>query len=63
MLSKPIYAGKVALRHAIEVAKAVGLDVGGFELSPDGTIRILEARSVPKPAASLFDRLDAAGQL
>jgi hypothetical protein len=38
---KPLYAGKVQIRHLVEAAKAAGLDVGGIEAAPDGTVRIL----------------------
>jgi len=48
-IRRPIYPGKVAIRHAIEAARRAGVDVGGFEISPDGTIRILDARTVQKP--------------
>lgn len=58
-----LYPGKVAIRHAIEVAKSCGLDVAGFELSPDGTIRIMEARALPQKFENEFDRLEAAGLL
>lgn len=61
--TRPTYAGKVAIRHAIEAAKAVGIDVAGIELSPDGHIRITEARAAPIAPGSLFDRLEAAGKL
>jgi hypothetical protein len=56
--SKPRYPGKVAIRHAIETARALGLDVAGFEVSPDGTIRILEARTLPQQPMNDFDRLE-----
>lgn len=50
------YPGKVAIRHAIEAAKACGLDVGGYEVAPDGTIRIFDARSLPKSKPDLYER-------
>ncbi|UAK24376.1 hypothetical protein [Sphingomonas nostoxanthinifaciens] len=62
-LGKTAYPGKVAIKHAIEAARSLGIDVAGIEISPDGTIRIMEARAVPKPADSLYDQLKAAGQL
>lgn len=62
---KPAYPGKVAIRHAVETARDLGLDVAGFEVSPDGTIRVMEARAMPKPATpdNLYDRLKAEGKL
>lgn len=57
--SKPKYPGKVAIRHAIETARALGLDVAGFEVSPNGMIRILEARATPQQPMNDFDRLES----
>lgn len=58
------YPGKVAIRHAIEAARDLGLDVAGFEVTLDGTIRVIDARALPKAApASLFDQLEAEGRL
>lgn len=54
------YAGKVPIRHALEVARDFGIDIAGFEISPDGTIRVLDARAMPaKQPLSDFDRLEA----
>jgi hypothetical protein len=55
------YAGKVAIRHLVEAARAAGLDPAGIEALPDGTIRVVEARALPKP--TLFDELDQSGQI
>lgn len=60
---KPAYPGKVAIRHAVEAARACGIDVGGVEVAPDGTIRVLRADAMPTKEQSLFDQLDRAGQL
>jgi len=62
-IDKPRYAGKVALRQAVNWARELGLDVAGFEMSPDGTIRIMEARAVPQQPESLYDQLKADGKL
>lgn len=43
------YPRKVEIVRAIGAAKACGLDVAGVEVSPDGTIRIVEARAIPQP--------------
>ena len=58
-----LYPGKVAIRHAVEAAQACGLDVAGVEVSPNGTIRIMDARAMPKPPADEFERLEAQGLL
>jgi hypothetical protein len=61
--SKPAYAGKVAIRHVVEAARLAGLDPAGIEALPDGTIRVVDARAVPKKAASLFDQLEERGEI
>lgn len=58
---KPSYAGKVAVRHLVEAARAAGVDVGGIEAAPDGTIRILDVRNMPKPPQDLFRGVGAEG--
>jgi len=57
----PIYPGKVAIRHAVEAARACGLDVAGLEVSPDGRIRVMDARVMPRQPADEFERLEARG--
>jgi hypothetical protein len=56
------HAGRVAIRRAVETARAVGLDVAGFDLLPDGAIRILDARSMQHPRDE-FEKWDQAGRL
>ncbi len=51
------YASDQQIERMVEVGKRLGLDVAGFEVSADGTIRILEARAVARPSpANDFDR-------
>lgn len=50
------YPRKDAIKRLVAAAKDCGLDVAGFEVSPDGSIRIMEARAVNVPAND-FDRL------
>lgn len=59
----PSYAGAVAIKRAVKAARDSGLDVGGIEVAPDGTIRIIEVRAVPKPTDDLFEKLEAAGKI
>jgi hypothetical protein len=40
------YPRRAQIERIVAAAKACGLDVAGFEVSPDGTIRIMEARAV-----------------
>ena len=60
---KPRYPGKVALRRAVEAARDCGIDVGGVEVLPDGTIRILDARMTAAKPKDLFEELSAQGRL
>jgi len=60
------YPGKVAIRHVVQAARDLGLDVAGIEVTLDGTIRVIEARAVPQPTTgpqSLFDQLEAEGKI
>lgn len=61
--AKPGYPGKVAIRKVVETARELKLDVAGLSVAPDGTITVLEARAIPKPEGSLFDRLEAEGKI
>lgn len=50
------YPRKAEIERTVAAAKACGLDVAGVEVSPDGTIRIMEARAVSAPPANEFER-------
>jgi hypothetical protein len=50
------YPRKAEIERAVAAAKACGLDVAGFEVCPDGTIRIMEARATPMTPANDFER-------
>jgi hypothetical protein len=41
---RPAYARKAAIERAVETFRGLGLDVGGYELKPDGTIRVFAPR-------------------
>ena len=65
-LRKSAYPGKVAIRHAVETARAVGLDVAGFRVTPDGVIEIIDRKSVaPAPTGPKdeWEEWVAAGKL
>lgn len=47
------YPTKAAIRRAVETARELGIDVGGFEVTPEGAIRVLPPQAT---AASEFDR-------
>lgn len=53
--AKRAYPRKDVIERTVAAAKACGLDVAGFEVTPDGSIRIMEARAVPV-IANDFDR-------
>ena len=55
MTTRRAYPRKVEITRAVEAAKACGLDVAGIEISPNGSIRLLEERAIPKPEND-FDR-------
>lgn len=52
---KDRYASRTKVRDFVLLAKELGLDVAGFEVSPDGTIRVVEARATPQKLTE-FDR-------
>ncbi|MBW6531891.1 hypothetical protein KZ820_14205 [Sphingomonas sp. RRHST34] len=43
--AKAAYPRRSMIERAIAAAKASGIKVGGFEVDPDGTIRILSERN------------------
>ena len=51
------YPGKVAIRRAVEAARANGIDVGSVQVSPDGSIRIIES-----VGGRLQDKIDVPGR-
>lgn len=61
-LKKGLYPGKVAIRHAVESARSLKLDVGRIRLLPDGSIEITDARFV-KEAGDTFEQWEQAGLL
>lgn len=55
------YPRKVAIKRAIEAARAGGLEPAGYYISPDGTIHVYTSAGAPR--GSLFDELEASGKL
>ena len=58
-MSAARYPTKAKITAAIQLARELGLDVAGFEISADGHIRIMEARMATPDArggATAFDR-------
>lgn len=56
MSGKSPYPSVPNVKRMIAAAKAAGLDVAGIEVSPDGMIRIIEARALPAKGDDLFDQ-------
>lgn len=56
----PLYASKAISRRALETAREFGLEIGGFEMGADGTVRVLTAKAAASHP-SAFDRFE--GQL
>lgn len=61
--SRPHYPSSATLLRTVAAARASGIDVAGIELSRDGSIRILEARSLPEGPSTEFDIWNKAGLL
>jgi hypothetical protein len=49
------YPSTPEIKRIVKAAKACGLDVAGFEVCPDGMIRIIEARASQQQMTD-FDR-------
>lgn len=47
--AKSLYPRRSTIERTIAAAKAAGIKVGGFEVDPDGTIRILSERASAAP--------------
>lgn len=55
MSGRATYPAAEKVRSFVQLARELGLDVAGFEVCRDGTIRVVESRAVPSPAND-FDR-------
>lgn len=45
----------------VEIARSIGIDVNGIEVSPDGSIRVIDSRApkMPSGPVSDFDRFES----
>jgi hypothetical protein len=60
------YASKAKVRQYVEVARELGIEVGGFEVTTDGTIRVMAVAAMQpqQPAVrSAYDEWKAADRL
>ena len=57
------YPTKAKVHAALEYAREAGLDVAGFEVAPNGTIRVLTPAAFPAAPQDEFDKWDKAGKL
>jgi hypothetical protein len=62
-LNARAYPTDRAIRHVVRAARKLDIDVAGLEVSPDGTIRVVDARAIVAAPATLFDELETAGKL
>lgn len=53
------YANKAIIKRVVDAAREAGIDVAGFELHPDGTVRVFDARMAgwQQPGPSDWDGL------
>lgn len=52
------YPHKAKIIAAVQLARELGIDVAGFEVSPDGAIRVFEAPATPTTTQNDFDRYE-----
>ena len=50
------YPTKAAIQRAVETARSVGLDVAGYEVKPDGTIRVFDRTPANDAIEGLVER-------
>jgi hypothetical protein len=55
-IGKARYATAAKVRAFVALARELEMDVAGFEVGADGSIRVIEARAMPSTATD-FDRL------
>lgn len=52
------YPTRAKIVAAVETARDLGIEVGGFEVFPGGAIRVFEARPALPPVQGDFDRYE-----
>ena len=57
------YPRKVEIERVVTAIRASGVDVGEVEVAPDGTIKVIDARSCSPQPQSEFDQWEASGRL
>lgn len=56
MANARAYPSPAVVRRYLDLARAAGIEPGGFEVSPDGTLRVLP--KAPPAKTTLFDQLE-----
>lgn len=56
MSEKPAYAVQKVIKRAVQAAKDLGMEVGGFEVLPNGTVRVLTKDSLQHDAFADWKR-------
>lgn len=59
MARRPSNFRQSDVERAVKAARAAGLDVGGVEVAPDGTIRVTTVTPVPSETGDPFDKWKA----
>lgn len=60
-MTKPTreYATRSQIKRAIDAARDAGIEIGGVEVAPDGTIRILSLAQTQPERTSAYDQWKA----
>ncbi len=57
------WARRAKVAEAVDIARELGLDVAGFQISPDGSVSVFESRATPTPVPGVascdFERFEA----
>lgn len=59
MPRRPSHFRQADVERTVKAARAAGLPIGGLEVAPDGTIRIITAEARESVPASPFDQWKA----
>jgi len=50
--AKALYPTKAKIARALDAAREAGIKIGGYEIAPDGTIRVLSEASASRPVSA-----------
>lgn len=49
------YPSRAAIMRTLDAVHAAGVKIGGCEVAPDGTIRVLSEAATPRQSVSAYD--------